>query len=330
MTMTAEQSNTSIAYGEQGILKLFRRVSPGDNPDIEIHHALTRAGAEHVAPLLGWISGTWQDSDGSEPHRRSRRCCRRSCAPPPTAGRSRCRACATCWSRRTCTPSEVGADFAGEAERLGEATAEIHANLAEIFGTQTLDGDRAARTRRRDDAAARSRDRRRARARQARVRPARSLRRARRPRRHDRRAARARRLPPRADAAHGQGLEDHRLRRRARQEPCRAGHARLAVGATSPACSARSTTRPARRCASSERPTSSATVHMSGRSTTAKAFVDGYSSIAGPPERERPGVATRLRNRQGGVRGRLRGPQPPDLVGDPVERHRKSGLRGVT
>ena len=47
-------------------------------------------------------------------------------------------------------------------------------------------------------------------------------------------------------------------------------------------------------------------------------------------ERERPGVASRVRNRQGGVRGRLRGSQPPDLVGDPVERHRKSGLRGVT
>ena len=48
--MTGEQSNTSIVYGEDGILKLFRRVAEGANPDIEIHDALTRHGGEHVAP----------------------------------------------------------------------------------------------------------------------------------------------------------------------------------------------------------------------------------------------------------------------------------------
>ena len=35
--MTQEQSNTSIAYGEDALLKLYRRLSPGVNPDIEVH-----------------------------------------------------------------------------------------------------------------------------------------------------------------------------------------------------------------------------------------------------------------------------------------------------
>src|SRR6185437_14222062 len=31
---SAEQSNTSIVYGDQLILKLFRRLQPGENPDV--------------------------------------------------------------------------------------------------------------------------------------------------------------------------------------------------------------------------------------------------------------------------------------------------------
>ena len=64
LVLTAEQSNTSLAYGGAALLKVFRRLVPGVNPDVEIHDALTRAGCEYVAPLLGWLDGTWTDYAG--------------------------------------------------------------------------------------------------------------------------------------------------------------------------------------------------------------------------------------------------------------------------
>ena len=50
----AEQSNTSVLYGDRLILKLFRRVEEGLNPDLEIGRALTeRALYSHTPPLAG-------------------------------------------------------------------------------------------------------------------------------------------------------------------------------------------------------------------------------------------------------------------------------------
>ena len=56
---SAEQSNTSILYGQKLILKLFRRLQPGENPDVEIGRFLTEvARFPHIAPFMGEITMT--------------------------------------------------------------------------------------------------------------------------------------------------------------------------------------------------------------------------------------------------------------------------------
>ncbi|GLZ05349.1 hypothetical protein Acsp03_28150 [Actinomadura sp. NBRC 104412] len=64
--VSVEQTNTSVIFGESYICKLFRRLSPGVNPDLEVSLALTRAGSTHVAPVHGWIELV-EDGAGHEP-----------------------------------------------------------------------------------------------------------------------------------------------------------------------------------------------------------------------------------------------------------------------
>ncbi|MCW5983050.1 MAG: maltose alpha-D-glucosyltransferase [Bryobacteraceae bacterium] len=53
---SAEQSNTSIRYGDRLILKLFRKLESGPNPDYEIGRYLTEeAGFNRIPKLAGWI-----------------------------------------------------------------------------------------------------------------------------------------------------------------------------------------------------------------------------------------------------------------------------------
>jgi predicted trehalose synthase len=52
--MGAEQSNSSIVFGEAQVLKVFRRVEPGLHPELEMLHFLSERGFANIATLTGW------------------------------------------------------------------------------------------------------------------------------------------------------------------------------------------------------------------------------------------------------------------------------------
>jgi trehalose synthase-fused probable maltokinase len=53
--MKWEQSNTSVAFGSRMILKLYRRLGSGVNPDLEIGRALTRTNFPYIPPVAGML-----------------------------------------------------------------------------------------------------------------------------------------------------------------------------------------------------------------------------------------------------------------------------------
>ena len=137
--ISGEQSNTSIIFGDFGILKVYRRLEPGVNPDVEIHRALHTAGSPHVAaPLAVLESAGLVDAAGE----------------PTTLGflSSFFANSADGWAMATASvrdllaegdlrADEVGGDFAAEAHRLGVAVGEVHRDLALAFGEVQLSGE---------------------------------------------------------------------------------------------------------------------------------------------------------------------------------------------
>jgi len=60
--LKAEQSNSSIVYGDRVILKFFRRIEEGDNPDLEIGRFLTeRRNFPNIPAVAGWLDYKRQD-----------------------------------------------------------------------------------------------------------------------------------------------------------------------------------------------------------------------------------------------------------------------------
>lgn len=150
LVLTGEQSNTSLVYADQAILKVFRRLQPGPNPDIEILEALTRQGARHVPRLLGAVFG---DGPGGE----YALAMLQEFLTTATDGWELAKiSVRDLMAEADLHAEEAGGDFAAEAQRLGVAVAEVHADLAAAFGTGTADDlrERAAAMHARLDLAA--------------------------------------------------------------------------------------------------------------------------------------------------------------------------------
>lgn len=61
--MRAQQSNTSIAYGDRAILKMFRRLEEGTSPDLEVGRFLGEIGFAHTPPLAGALEYTQAEGE---------------------------------------------------------------------------------------------------------------------------------------------------------------------------------------------------------------------------------------------------------------------------
>ncbi|HET7564779.1 MAG TPA: phosphotransferase, partial [Gemmatimonadaceae bacterium] len=133
--IAGEQSNTSIVYGDHAILKLFRRLEPGEHPDVEIGRFLTTRTNFHGTPaLLGVITFEW---DGA----------------PSVAGMLQrfVPGAQDAWdyalrSARDYLRAKGEAPrnpFAGDAERLGRVTRAMHEALASDTGNPAFAPERA-------------------------------------------------------------------------------------------------------------------------------------------------------------------------------------------
>jgi predicted trehalose synthase len=125
--LSGEQSNTSVIVDAEGerpvILKVFRVLAGGDNPDVVVQTALAAAGSTRVARPAGWVEGWWPVPGGKTPEHGH---LVYGCEFLPGSRDA--------WREATEAVAE-GRSFAEQARGLGAATAEVHLTLARALPT---------------------------------------------------------------------------------------------------------------------------------------------------------------------------------------------------
>jgi maltokinase len=127
--LKGEQSNTSIICrvedGSPIILKVFRALHAGENPDVVLQSAISAAGSALVPASVGYVSGEWPDR--SEPDGLARG--HLAFAQEFLEGAE------DAW-RTALQAASAGEDFSQRARRLGQATAQLHTTLAAAMPTR--------------------------------------------------------------------------------------------------------------------------------------------------------------------------------------------------
>jgi len=135
--LDGEQSNTSIVVDEDGtptiIVKLFRALHHGENPDVTVQRALSAAGSPFVPRFLGSLDATWPDVGRESGVATGTVAFAQEFLPGVRDG----------WAIAVEAARE-GRDFTAAARDLGTAVAGVHAALAAALPTREADPSDAA------------------------------------------------------------------------------------------------------------------------------------------------------------------------------------------
>lgn len=122
-----EQSNTSLVIttsSEEVIVKIFRVLQPGENPDASIQTALQAVGCEDIPTPRGTLQASWRPR-GSHVAVRGDIAIAQTFLASAEDG----------WQRAVGAATRSDLTFAGETYQLGRALARVHAQLVRAFDT---------------------------------------------------------------------------------------------------------------------------------------------------------------------------------------------------
>ncbi|WP_144715861.1 phosphotransferase [Curtobacterium pusillum] len=135
--LSGEQSNTSVicdtdAAG-QVIVKVFRVLHHGDNPDVTTQLALSAAGSDRVPRVFGALRSSWPDAGRADGTATGHLAFAQEFLP----------GLEDAW-RVALRDARAGTAFGPDADRLGAALAEVHRTLATALPTEPADDSRRA------------------------------------------------------------------------------------------------------------------------------------------------------------------------------------------